>query len=253
MVLTLDGPKQCPLNLTELMPDREWNLHRRIIDAANEREMPFALGGGLAFSTYSERWRNTKDLDLFIRPRDREAFIAITREAGFVDYFDQMEYDRSWIYRAAREDVIVDLIWTMPNHRMVVDDVWVHGGRLVDVRGICLRLLPAEELIWSKLYVLQRDRCDWPDLMNILYSIGPDLDWSRLLDRLGPDLPLLSALVSVFGWVCPERARDLPGWLWVRLGVARPEGGVDCEGRSDRAFLIDTRDWFGPNHDAADS
>jgi hypothetical protein len=235
------------------MSDQEWNLHRQIIDAANERELPFALGGGLAFSTYSERWRNTKDLDLFIRPRDREEFIEITREAGFADYFDQKEYDRSWIYRAVREDVVVDLIWTMPNHRMEVDDAWVHMGRRVDVRGICLRLLPVEELLCSKIYVLQRDRCDWPDLMNVLYAEGPAMDWGRLIDRLGPDMPLLSALVSVFGWLCPERARELPHWLWTRLEIAPPFGGVDCDGRSDRAPLIDTRDWFGPNHNAPDS
>lgn len=253
MVLTLDGPKQCPLNLTELMPEQEWNLHRLVIDGANARNLPFAVGGGLAFSTYSERWRNTKDIDLFIRPGDRESFIDITREAGFVDYFETKEYDRSWIYRAFREGVIVDLIWTMPNHRMVVDDGWVLRGRRVDVRGACLRLLPVVELICSKLYVMQFDRCDWPDLMNILYSEGTCLDWDRLIDRLGPDVPLLSALVTLYAWVCPERARDLPGWLWTRLGVARPTDDAGCNGRNDRSRLLDTRDWFGPNDGSADS
>jgi hypothetical protein len=243
----LDPIQQPKLNLADHMPEHEWQMHRLIIDEASTRDLPFALGGGLAFSTYSGRWRNTKDLDLFVLPRDREAFIDIAGQQGFTDYFDQKEYDRSWIYRAFREDVIVDLIWTMPNHRTEVDDAWVHCGRRVDVRGICLRLLPVEELLWSKLYVMQRDRCDWPDLMNVLYAAGPEMDWNRLIDRLGPDIPLLSGLVSIFGWLCPERAREFPGWVWMRLGAPRPLASVDCDGRSDRSPLLDTRDWFGPN------
>ncbi len=233
-------------DLSELIPHHEWALHRRVIELAAERGFAFALGGGLAFSAYSGRWRNTKDVDLFIRPADRDAMVQVTLDAGFLDYFDKLEYDRTWIYRAYLDDVIVDLIWTMPNHRLEVDEDWQTRGWEIVVHGLRVRLIPPEELIWSKLFVMQRDRCDWPDLLNLLYGVGPEIDWDHLLERLGSDVPVLAGLMSLFRWLCPERARDLPEELWPRLGL--PDRFVSADRDGARADLLDTRDWFGPTH-----
>src|SRR5205807_4613166 len=120
----------------ELIPDCEWNLQRTVIERAQARNLPFALGGGLAFSAYSGRWRNTKDVDLFITPDNRETMTELLDECSFEDYFPQKEYDRSWIYRGFRDDVILDIIWTMPNHRMVVDSDWIARGIDVRIHGM---------------------------------------------------------------------------------------------------------------------
>src|SRR5262245_56540476 len=99
------------------MPKNEWRLHRKAIETARARGLRFALGGGLAFSAYSGRWRNTKDMDLFLHPSTREAMVAAVSSAGYTDYYAVEPYDRTWIYRATQGGVILDLIWTMPNHR----------------------------------------------------------------------------------------------------------------------------------------
>src|SRR5581483_4784667 len=47
----------------------------------------------------------------------------------------------------------------------------------VEAGGERFRLLPPEELLWSKLYVLQHERCDWPDILNLLQEMGSGMNW----------------------------------------------------------------------------
>ena len=85
-----------------------------------------------------------------------------------------------------------DIIWAMANLRAQVDDGWMRDGGAFSMRGERIGVIPPEELIWSKLYVMQHDRCDWTDVWNLFYAIGSDLDWEYLIRRMGDDVPLLA-------------------------------------------------------------
>src|SRR5205809_3780407 len=87
------------IDLSDNISTEEWHSHERVVQSIRRRGIRFVVGGGLAFSAYSGRWRNTKDLDLFILQSDRDAAIQSVTEAGFSDYFDQLPYDPAWIYR----------------------------------------------------------------------------------------------------------------------------------------------------------
>jgi hypothetical protein len=221
----------------------QWATYRRVIAAARERGIPFAIGGGLAAMTYAEQWRNTKDLDIYSLSSDKARLIQLLSELGLADYYEIEAYDRKWIYRSHTGDVIVDVIWAMANQRAQVDEGWLQGPE-VEAGGERFRLLAPEEVIWSKLYVLQHDRCDWPDCLNVLYGVGPYLDWRRLLRNLGRDTPLLRGLLSVFSWLAPQRARDLPAFVWDQLSLGR--GDVDGPVDGALAVFLDSRPWFSP-------
>lgn len=227
------------------MPAEEWEVYQPVVEATEREGLPFALGGGLAFSYYAKMWRNTKDLDFYMRHRDVPSMIGLLKHHGFEDYFDTRSYDRSWIYRSSKGDLIIDVIWSMPNHRGDVDVGWVTQGPMTTIRGTPLRILPAEELTWAKLYVFQRERCDWPDLLNVIHGAGPAMDWERLLERVGTDRRLLAGLLCVFSWMCPYRALELPNWLWDRLGLAPPPPGPRCE-EGTRPRMLESRPWFAP-------
>jgi hypothetical protein len=220
------------------LPADQKTLYGGIMREARRRGLRFAVGGGIASIAYTGAWRDTKDLDLFILQGDREEMIRLLTGFGLHDYYDEKPYDRSWIYRGYDGDQIVDLIWAMANHRAEVDDVWVRSGPLMEIEGEEFRIIPPEETLWTKLYVLQRERCDWPDALNLLGAVGVQLDWERLLQRLGSDTALFSAILSVFGWVCPARALALPAWIWERVGARVPEPG------ESRAHLLDSRPWL---------
>ena len=201
------------------------------------------LGGGFALATFTGRWRDTKDIDFYIRPQDRDTAVAALCDAGFVDYFSLRRYDRKWIYRSTKSGVIVDIIWAMANQRAQVDDSWFKRAGSGQVRDEQVKVLPLEEFTWCKLYIMQRDHCDWPDLFNLLYAAGPRLDWDHLIERLEEDLPLLKGFLSVYSWLCPRRARKLPVSLWRRLGLPRALD-VPTKSKRDHIRLLDTRYWF---------
>jgi hypothetical protein len=234
-------------NWSDLIPDEHWQAYREALEAIESRQLKYALGGGYAFSAYAHRWRDTKDLDIYILPHNHEAVIAAMESAGYRDYFSQSPYDRSWSYRGFRDGLIVDALWGMPSHLAWVEESWLTSGPTMGVRGMSLRLLPIEEFLRLKLYVFQRTRCDWPDLLNMLLIQGASLDWQRLLTMLDDDVPLMAAVVTTFAWVCPTQAQGLPEWIWPRLGLHRPpspESGADCL----RASRLCEHDWLGPRN-----
>lgn len=230
------------------IPENQWALYDEVLNGAAKRKIPFALGGAFAAATYTGCWRNTKDLDLYVPPEHKDQLIQLTRDLGMVDYFDTKDYDRWWIYRATRDGDIVDIIWAMANHRQQIDELWMSGPE-VTFHGHRVKVLPAEAILWDKLYIMQRERCDWPDVLNLLYAAGADVDWEKLLDRVGEDAPLLAGVLSVFRWLAPERAAQLPSWIWPRvgLGMTKPvasSGPEDFDKR--RVELLDRRIWFAP-------
>ena len=231
---------------SQQIPEKEWRVYEAVLDGAAARQIPFALGGAFAVAVYTGCWRNTKDLDLYVLPEHKDRMIAMLDELGLVDYFATCPYDRWWIHRSTRDDTIVDIIWAMANHRAQIDDLWMSGPEIV-LNERRLKSLPAEALIWDKLYIMQRERCDWPDVLNLLYYAGPTVNWEYLLSRIGEDMPLIAGVLSVFRWVSPGKAREFPAWLWEKVGLPpaeeRPQA-PDFEKR--RVDLLDRRPWFGP-------
>jgi hypothetical protein len=232
-----------PADWTAELRDPAWNIYEAVIDAAEAAGVPFAVGGAFGLATYTNVWRDTKDLDLFVLPRDRRRMISLVTRAGLTDYYEQLPYDRRWIYRATADGVIVDTIWAMANRRARVDEWWLSGPEVL-MRGRTVKVVPAEAMLWDKLYIMQRERCDWPDIMNLLYTQGVTLEWRTIFDRIGGDVPLLTGALSVFRWLSPGVSRRFPQWLWkaVQLplpGPERPRAVV-----REHVTLLDSRPWF---------
>ena len=154
--------------------ETEWRVYREVIEAAHARRIPFAIGGAFAVATYTGSWRDTKDLDVYVLPEHRDRLLELLADLGLEDYYSKTPYDRWWIYRSFRGDIIVDVIWAMANHRAQIDELWMSGPE-VELRGCRVRVLPAEAMLWDKLYIMQRDRCDWPDVLNLLYAAGREV------------------------------------------------------------------------------
>jgi len=231
-----------------LIPHDQWLVYACILHRACSEKILFGLGGGLALGYYPGHLCRSKDLDIYISPEHRRRVISMMTDCGLEDYHDRVPYDREWIYRGHQDGIIVDAIWAMANKRASVDDRWTSCGPLVQLCGQSFRVIPPEELIWSKLYVLQRDRCDWPDILNLLYATGPTLDWDHMFQRLRADKPLLKGVLSVFEWLSPARAAAIPDEVWRSLGLEPPvaEGAGGCS----RKDLLDSRLWLTAEHAA---
>lgn len=228
----------------EQIPDEQWDVYRRVIHEARALGVRFAFGGAFATACYTGWLRNTKDFDFYILPDELDPMRRAMSRAGLRDLYEQLPYDRSWIYRASRGDIIVDAIWEMANHRARVDEHWVTQGPEVAIRGELLSAIPIEELIWSKLYVFQRERCDWIDVFNLMDAQTEAVRWEHLMNQMGEDIPLLTGALAVFSWLAPDRVSSIPPRVWSRAGLRVPSVGDGGDLSLTRANLLDSRPWF---------
>ena len=118
------GPASSDATWCNLIPTEQWEVLRDGSEALEQAGAPFLLAGALALATYTGHWRNTKDIDVVIQEVHREAVIESLSKAGFEDYFERENYDRSWIFRGFKDGVLFDVIWALPNHRVGIDEAW---------------------------------------------------------------------------------------------------------------------------------
>ncbi len=188
-------------------------LYIQALNALKRAGIPFMLGGAFAIYHYTGWWRNTHDMDAYVTPEDLERAKSALSESGFEDLGEQAEGDREWIYHAGKDSIIVDIIYRFANLANYVTPDWLERaahGRFLDQE---VDFLPLEELIWVKIFVINRHRCDWPDIMRIIRAQCQRVHWDRLLAMLGEHVLLLEGLVAVFDWQNPGSMGCIPSHI----------------------------------------
>src|SRR5512133_3394995 len=168
----------------------------RALAAAN---VPFVVAGAYAMFEYTGIFRDTKDLDVFLRRGDLDAAFEALEGAGFRTELP----DPVWIGKAFRGEWFVDLIFSSGNGVAVVDDLWFQHARPARVMGIDVLLAPPEEMIWSKAFVLERERYDGADVNHLIRACGQQLDWERLLTRFDRYWEVLFSHLLLFRFAYP--------------------------------------------------
>jgi hypothetical protein len=178
-----------------------------------DSDIDFMVGGAYSLREYADIWRDTKDFDLFCLPRDYLAILEILEQAGY-----QIEItDPNWIGKAFLGDYYVDVIFGAANLAWQVDQTWFEHARSVELLGSTVKLVPPEEVIWSKAYVQDRCRFDGADIVHIIRKCGDSLDWQRLLEHMDLHWELLLAHLVTFGFIYPSDRRKVPDWLMKEL------------------------------------
>jgi hypothetical protein len=98
-----------------------------------------------------------------------------------------------------------------------VDDGWFEHARRAEVMGVELLVAPAEEMIWSKAFVCERERYDGHDVANLVRVCGRELDWERLLDRFGDHWEVLLAHLVLYRFAFPSERSQVPRWVMSEL------------------------------------
>ena len=114
------------------------------------------------------------------------------------------------------------MIFSSGNGLAVVDETWFEHATEQNVLGLTVLVAPAEESLWSKAFVMERERFDGADVAHIILAYGDRLDWHRLLERFGPHWRVLLAHLILYGFIYPERA--LPSAHLGHARAARPAG-----------------------------
>jgi hypothetical protein len=185
-------------------PSREF--YREAMEFLARADVPFLVGGAFAFIHQAGIDRSTKDLDIFVRPTDVQRLLRASANAGF-------EADlvfSHWLAKIRAPSGFVDVIFSSGNGVAVVDDQWFEYASRREVLGVTVLVAPPEESIWSKAFVMERERFDGADVAHIILATGAQLDWRRLLDRFGPHWRVLLAHLVMFGFIYPSARSQVP-------------------------------------------
>jgi hypothetical protein len=201
---------------TPIEPDRRTrSFYVRAMRALDRAHVPYVVGGGYALAHYTGISRNTKDLDLFIRPADKDRALTTLTAAGHRTEF----FYPFWIAKAIDEPTgaFIDLIYCSGNGQCEVDDDWLTRGDEVEVLGHPTRLVPPEEQLWSKAFVQDRDRFDGADVAHLMLARGQSMDWDHLLRRFTGHEAVLLAHLVLFEYIYPTEREKVPSWVKPRL------------------------------------
>jgi predicted nucleotidyltransferase len=196
--------------------------------------IPFAIGGSFAFHYYTKFPATTKDLDLFLFEWDVPLAVQRLIAAGF----DSKVMQEHWLAKALRDGFTVDLIYGSSNFWASVDEKWLSRARPVRMLGHRAQVIPLEELIWSKSYVMARERFDGADVAHLLLLQGRNIDWRRLVRLFDVHSELLLAHLLLFRFLYPA-ARDLIPARVLESLIRRALGSSDGDGLPFRGPLVD--------------
>jgi hypothetical protein len=195
-----------------LHPDTH-TFYSEALAALADAEVPFLVGGTYAFAQHTRIQRHTKDFDIFMRPRDVERALAALAGAG---YDTELTFP-SWLVKATCGSDNIDIIFNSANGITPVDNAWFTHAAKAEILGTTLLLCPIEELIWSKAFVMGRERSDSADVAHLLLAHSARLDWERLLWRFGPRWRVLLGHLVLFGFIYPSERDRIPAWVMEHL------------------------------------
>ena len=188
-----------------LAPETE-SFYRGALRALADAGIPFMAGGAFALEHYTAITRDTHDLDVFAREADAVRALDVLAAAG---YRTEPKFPH-WLVKAYSGRDEVDVIYSSGNGVCRVDDIWfehAEDGRVLDVPT---KIIPVEEMIWSKAFVQERERYDGADIAHLLRARAERLHWGRLVARFGPYWRVLFAHLVLFGFVYPDQRTCIP-------------------------------------------
>ncbi len=227
---------------------RQQALFREVLTLMNQRRIPYVVSGAFALQQHTGIWRDTKDLDLFLPSEHAPAALQALRD----DKFEVEVSDPVWLAKARRDGFFVDLITGMSNAVITVDQSWIDRGSEAMVLGVPTRVLAAEELVASKLFVTRRERFDGADIAHVYYRAGERMDWQRVLDLAGEHWEVLFWSLVLFHYAYPGATDKVPRAIWDGLFERfqrsfEPGGAPDTRFRGslidEKMFAIDVNEW----------
>lgn len=248
-------PQQTPPPETSsapvVIPAEQQTLFREILELFESNKLPFAVAGAFALREHTGICRDTKDLDLFLTANTAGTALQLLRDEGF----ESEICDPVWLFKAHRDGFFVDLITGMSNATIIVDDSWIQRSRPAVVCGVTTRVLAAEELLASKLFVTRRERFDGADIAHVVYGTRGQLDWPRIFQLAGDNWEMLFWALVLFRYVYPAQTHYVPSEVWTDLlqrfqsALANPDPQAEFRGSliDDKMFAIDLNEWGFPN------
>jgi hypothetical protein len=198
--------------------------------------VPYALGGAYAHYAYTGVWRDSKDMDVFVRPQDVRRLLDAFEAAGY----DTELRDPRWLAKVHSPPHLLDILFAVRHMtRLRIDDEWLRTAAAAKFLGVPTRILRPEEIIATKVYIANRDRFDGADILHLIRAVQGEVDWQRLIDLLQGDEEIVLWHLVLFAFVYPMHREWLPRELMQRA-FERLQGTPEVLGaRAFRGSVLD--------------
>src|SRR5581483_1702094 len=195
------------------LPPPTCDFYRHVLERMNDEGVRFLVGGAYALAHYTGISRHTKDVDVFVAPSERDRALEVLAAAGYETELTSPV----WLGKARCGDDFVDVIFSSGNAIAEVDEDWFTHAEDGQILGVPVRLCAPEEMIWSKGYIMERERFDGADVAHLIRARGARMDWRRLLHRFGPQSRVLLRHLVLFGLIYPAERHVIPTWVMQEL------------------------------------
>jgi hypothetical protein len=223
----------------------EFAFYRNAMRTLSDAGMPYLVGGAYAYAHYTGIERHTKDIDVFAMQRDVPRILEVLDAAGYTTEITSGH----WLAKAFCGEHFVDIIYGSGNGICVVDEEWFTHALQGEILGVPVRIIPAEEMIWSKAFIMERERYDGGDVNHILRACAHVLDWPRVLRRFGANWQVLLSHLVLFTFAYPVDRGRIPervlGDLLQRMRAGETTAHDHlCRGTLlSRKYMHDVRNW----------
>ena len=228
-------------------------VYGEVLDALDRADVRYMLGGALALNAYAGIWRDTKDLDVFVPEATVPRVLELLEEASF----ETEVTDPVWLAKARRGELFADVIHASHNGTGPVDESWFENATEISILDRRAFVIPAEELILSKIFVVAKDRCDVDDVLHVIFATRGELDWDRIVEKIGDHWELLLAYLHLYRYVYPSHTHYLPDRVLKNLYRRYEEEPAPTETRfrgtmlDENTFRVDVEEWGLPDERAA--
>jgi hypothetical protein len=234
----------------------ESEVYGEVLDALDRADVRYMLGGTVALNAYTGIWRDTKDLDVFVPEKEVTRVLEALEAAGFETEIT----DPCWLAKAWKGNPFADIVHANQNGVLAVEESWYANAKQATVLDRQVLVIPAEEMLLSKMFVAARDQFDMADILHLIFATRGDLDWGRILDKVDEHWELLLVYLHLYRYVYPSHTHYLPGRIFDLLlerceEEAAPQEDVPLRFRGtmldDVSFGVDVQEWDLPDESAA--
>src|SRR5262245_45982448 len=168
-----------------------------VLRTLNDAKIPYLVGGACMLERITGIVRPTKDFDIHVSQEQLSGLFACLDAAGFRT---EMTYSH-WLGKVLQRNNYIDIIFSSGNGLCRVDDEWFAHAIAGEIFGVPVRFCAVEEAIWSKAFIMERERYDGADIAHLFLAGAPTMDWRRLLRRFGDQWRILLSHLILFGFV----------------------------------------------------
>jgi hypothetical protein len=240
--------------LKRMHSNEEYNktamFYKQVLLLLKDSGIEFMVGGSYAVFEYTDTTRETKDMDIYCRPRDYPKMMKFFADKGY----ETQLYDVRWLAKVFdKEGKFIDIIFDTVNNLCKVDDEWFRRSRPAMVFDMNVQFIAPEHLIWGKMYVMNRERYDGADVNHLLLKQGRNIDWNLLKELMEPNWHILLSHLLMFQFVYPaDYAEIMPRWLFDEL-IERAREQYDIPHATEKVcrgpwidqtqYQVDIKEW----------